>query len=75
MTSVNRRIARETVAAVRERGRQRPVIVTIEPPGLVIGFRLKATRRTYTLPVETCYHLAVQAHVDAARRAKKAGRA
>jgi hypothetical protein len=71
MTTVNRRIARECSAAVRECGKQRCVIVEIEPPGRVIGFRLKGTRRTFLLPIEACYRLAVQAHVDAERRAAR----
>ena len=71
MTTVNRTLRRETFSAIYSAGRQRPVIVEIEPPGRMIGFRLKATRPTYYLSVDHCYRLAVAAHVEAERRRKR----
>jgi hypothetical protein len=71
MTTLTRKVKRETNAVVHEARRVRSIIVELEPPGRVIGFRAKGTRTTYTLPIDWCYRQAVLAHVEAARRAKR----
>jgi putative lipase involved disintegration of autophagic bodies len=58
------RIFLETRATVFERSKQREVIVSLDPSG-VIGLRLKGTTRTYDLRVDACYHSAVKAEVSA----------
>jgi hypothetical protein len=60
MTQLHKTIERETAATVFERSLERLIIVSLEPPGL-LGFRLKGTRQTYRLPVQTCFWLAVRA--------------
>jgi len=65
MTTVNRKIRRETAAAVRSAGTLRPVIVSLEPPGRTIGLRLKGTRHTYYADVESLYWKLVKADVEA----------
>ncbi len=55
MTLLNRTVRRETCAGTYSGGKFRPIIVTLDPPGNVIGFRLKGTRRTYYLPVGKCF--------------------
>lgn len=65
-----RRVERETVATVFERSLKRPVIVSIEPSGLV-GFRLKGTRRTYYLMADACYCAALKADVNAQQKGKR----
>jgi len=71
MTPVKRRVVRETAALVRDRHKIRPVVLILAPPGDRIGFRAKGTRKTYFLPIHQCYILAVQAHADAMRAARK----
>lgn len=61
MTSVTRRVQRISPAAVYSQGRLRSVIICVEPPGDLVGFRLKGTRRTWTLPVDWCFREAVRA--------------
>ena len=68
MTTLTRRVVRESAATIHEAARKRPIVVTLEPPGRMIGFRPKGTRTTYYLPIDWCYTRAVQAHVEAARR-------
>lgn len=47
---------------VREAGKIRQIVVSLEPPCL-LGFRAKGCRKTYYLTAEVCYSLAVKAHV------------
>jgi len=61
---------RETDAAAFERSCLRPIIVTVYPEG-TISFRLKRSRREYTLPIEACYHLAVKAETIAIEKSKR----
>lgn len=68
MTIIRKTVRRETRMQVCERG-TRNVIVSIEPPGIV-GFRLKGTRRTYSLTADALYWLALKAHLAAERREK-----
>jgi hypothetical protein len=65
-TKLKRSLVRETSATIFEQGENRPVIVTLYPHG-VVGLRLKGTRRTYTLDVQSLYVRAVKAAVDAER--------
>ncbi|HOF17583.1 MAG TPA: hypothetical protein PK082_01640 [Phycisphaerae bacterium] len=67
MTTLKKPVSRETAARQFERGADRPIIVSIEPPG-TLGFRLKGTRRTYRLPVATCFLLAVRSDSNPGRR-------
>jgi hypothetical protein len=67
MTEVKKTVRRLT-AGMADRRR---IVVEIPPPGRVIGFRLKGTRKTFFLPVERCYTLAVLAEVESQRASKK----
>lgn len=71
MIGVHRAIARISPAAIHSAGKARAVIIELEPPGNVIGFRLKGTRRTYKLPVDFCFREAVRAELAALKAAKK----
>jgi hypothetical protein len=70
MTTTKKPISRETIAQVRELGKTRPIVLTIETNGTV-GFRAKGTRTTYWLSVESLYDLAVKRAVEDARREKR----
>jgi len=70
MTTLRRRYRRVSSAAVFSRGRYRPVVVILEPPGTLLGLRLKGERRTYHLPLAWCYTEAVRRTVAAERAAK-----
>lgn len=72
MTLVGRIVKRETFGTVFDRKR-RAVIVSIEPPNLV-GFRLKGTRRTYHLPSEKLFSIALKAHIEVEKAAKRKAR-
>jgi hypothetical protein len=69
MTKVKKPVYRETVGGILERGKVRPVIVSVEPPN-IIGFRLKGMRTTYHLTAEGCFLQAVKAKVSADKREK-----
>lgn len=67
MTELTRPIKRETPATVFERSQSRNLIVSIEPAGrdgAVIGVRVKGTRQTYRIGVNSVYNMAVQLHVS-----------
>jgi len=64
---MRRKVEVETEAAIFERSRQRPVIVSVEPSG-VIGFRLKGTQRTYYLTADACYCAALKADMKAQKK-------
>ena len=66
MTLLKTPISRETTATQFERGKPRPVIITLEPPSL-LGFRLKGTKRTYYLDAGSCYDLACKIAVEKAK--------
>ena len=70
MTTLRRRYRRVSSAAVFSRGRYRPVVVILEPPGTLLGLRLKGERRTYHLPLAWCYTEAVRRTVAVERDAK-----
>lgn len=54
MVSVNRPVVRDTGVIIWSGG-PRSVVVTLEPPGRMLRFRLKGFRQDYTLPVEFCF--------------------
>lgn len=70
MTKLTKKLTRESDAAVYERSKYRPIIVSVEPPDR-IGFRLKGTQRSYTLPIAMCFRIAVEAEVEARRALKR----
>ena len=70
MTTLTRKIKRETAAQVYSRG-LRPIIVSLEPPGLQIGLRAKGEHNTYYISIEWAYKQAVEAHVRAERERKR----
>lgn len=70
MTHLSRKVKRISDATVREAGRPRAIVVIISPPG-TISFRAKGCRRTYSLDLETCYTMAVRAHVEAEKKKRK----
>ena len=75
MTDLRKPVSRVSRATVHEQGRQRQIIITLAPPS-VLWFRAKGCRRSYALPAEVCYQLAVKASVAAQERVKpKKGRA
>ena len=74
MTTLRRHLRRVSSAAVFSRGRYRPVVVILEPPGTLLGLRLKGERRTYHLPVAWCYTEAVRRTVAAEKAANRKAR-
>jgi hypothetical protein len=67
MTELTKPIKRETPATVFEKSQSRNIIVSIEPAGrseAVIGVRLKGTRQTYRVGINSVYNLAVQHYVN-----------
>lgn len=78
MTTLKRKLTRETTATIFELGRRRAVMVSLEPPCL-IGLRLKGTHRTFYLSADKAYLAAVKAHIaietrDKSKRRKKVKR-
>ena len=67
MTPLRRNLSRVSSASVFSRGRYRPVVVILEPPGTLLGLRLKGERRTYHLPLAWCFCEAVRRTVAAER--------
>ncbi len=68
MTKLKQIVQRETFGTVFSQGKDREVIVSLEPPN-VIGFRLKGTRQTYYLTSDGCYMAAVKAAIALDKRA------
>jgi hypothetical protein len=60
VTTINRKLARESSSGIYSGGQHRAVIIELTPPGDVIGFRLKGTRRSYCLPVAHCFREAMR---------------
>lgn len=73
MRKLKTRIELRTGAAIWSGGKNRPVVVAIEPPGEVIEFRLAGSKRTYVLSTKQCYLDACRAAV-ASRKPKAAAR-
>jgi len=74
MTDLKKPVARKATILLDSRAKARPideVVVTLYPNG-TIGFRAARTRKTFTLPLATCYRLAIEAQVkaDKAEKAK-----
>lgn len=74
MTTLHRQLRRVSSASVFSRGRSRPVVVILEPPGILLGLRLKGEHRTYHLPLSWCYTEAVRRTVAAEKAAKRKAR-
>jgi len=71
MTDLERTIKRVSAGMVREAGKMRPVVISLEPP-CVLGFRAKGCQKTYKLTADACYWLAVKAdQQDKARQKRK----
>jgi hypothetical protein len=59
MLKVNSPIARETLAVDPET--QKPIVIKLDPPGLMIGLRTKQSKQTYTISILDVYMAAKQA--------------
>jgi hypothetical protein len=71
LTDLKTKVERVSNARIFERSKQREVVIILEPPALV-GFRLKGTKRTYWLPADVCYLMALKAsQKDEAKRKGK----
>lgn len=68
MTALRRRLRRESASRVFSQGRSRPIVVILEPPGTLLGLRLKGERRTYQLPLDWCYTMAIRMSVAEEKR-------
>jgi hypothetical protein len=75
MTELTKPISRETGETRYEKAQHRRLIVSVEPAGrdaAVVGVRLKGTRQTFRIGVQSIYNLAVQNHnAKIERRAKE----
>ena len=71
MTMINHKLKREGCLSMFSKGKRRPIIIELSPPGDVIGLRLKGERTTYYLPIDWCYRTAVEARVREVRRLKR----
>ena len=71
MTTLRRHLRRVSSASVFSRGRYRPVVVVLEPPGTLLGLRLKGERKTYPLPLAWCFCEAVRRTVATEKAAKR----
>ncbi len=63
-------IHRETKGSLLDTGKDRHVIVSVDPQLGLVSFRLKGTRRTYGLPATYLYIHALQKHVALAKARK-----
>lgn len=70
MTLLTKKLKRESDCMVWERGRPRPIIVTLYPSGL-IGFRAKGIKKEFYLTIETAYMCALKAEVLAREHKQK----
>ncbi len=68
-TDLKKTVKRVSSDLVREAGKIRQIVVSLEPPCL-LGFRAKGCRKTYYLTAEVCYSLAIKAHVLDLKRQK-----
>lgn len=62
---------RETSGTIRDGGKQRHIVVSVDPQSGLVSFRLKGTRRTYGLPASYLYMHALRKYV-ALEKANKA---
>lgn len=70
MTELHKPVTRATGAIVRDRGRYRQLIATLQPPN-VLRLRAKGCRQTYSITLQACYVLAVRAEVEDQRKQKR----
>lgn len=76
MTPLYKPVRRRTGIVRRDRGKMRPIVVTMYPAG-TLGLRLLGTRREETIPIEAVYERAVKMRValeQAERAAKRKAR-
>ena len=77
MTSITRRLRRQTAAIVHSAGRRRYVVIQMSPGGdgtpgpAFVGFRLMGTRTVYYLPVDWCFREACKAEMLRRRAERK----
>jgi len=69
MTNLTKPVSRVSNATIREAGRTREIVITLQPPSL-LGFRAKGCRKTYWLPAAACYMQAVKADVAFQKKQK-----
>ena len=74
MALLTRTVTRETLATVFDQGRDRRVMVSVDPVGSVVVLRLKGTRRSYSLPASYLYVHAVKKSMTPERPARTKGR-
>jgi hypothetical protein len=67
MTTLKKPISRVSTGKIREAGKVRDIIITLETPNLLY-FRAKGCSKRYSLTAETCYLLAVEAEVLAKKK-------
>ncbi len=72
-TPLKKPVHRESAATIREAGKLRQIIISMEPPHL-LGFRAKGCRKTYYLTAQACYMLAVKADVLSKSKQRKSKR-
>lgn len=68
-TTEARSTTRETTATARNRGKARPIVVTLT--GSTVVVRLKGTRQSFRIPVAMVFALAIQSHLAAEKHRKK----
>jgi phosphate uptake regulator len=74
MAKLTKPVKRETDATVFDRSALRNLIVSIEPAGrdgALIGLRLKGSRRTYRIGVNSVYNAAINLHLQRIERKTK----
>jgi hypothetical protein len=71
MTPLTKPVTRRSEATVRDRGRNRRLVVTLYPSG-ILGLRQERSRREETLTLEAAWSMAVKMRVAAEKREKKA---
>lgn len=70
MTDLQKRLSRRTNSTVRDGGKERRIVITLYPGGL-IGLRPEKTRREELLTVEAAWSTAVKLRVSKERRVKR----
>lgn len=69
-----RQVRRKVNSAVREVGKTRDLVVTLDPATGLVGFRPAGLRRTEWLPANACWSLAVKLRLAMERKEKKKAR-
>lgn len=72
---IGRNVKRETVAWVRDGGKDRHVVVEIMPRAGAVSVRLKGTRRAYYVPADQLYLHALKLAVRAEKQERARERA